>query len=334
MNITVFKTAFFYIGGMLLSISMAFILPDAGATGGILKSDFTAKLGVFIIFIIQGYLVSSKDLKSGITELRLLFFVLFFNFFIIPIIGLLYVVLLQDILNDTLLLGILYLSILPTTISMAVVLTSQYRGNISAAIFCVTVSNFIGAIIVPFYIALYCNFIESVSISMFPLIIKVFSLILLPICTGQLIRRNFNSISDIQRKYLQKFNTIIIFFLVYTAYCNSIVKGYWETACFSDLIFTLITTLSILVIVKIIILISLKFYKFSISNQITAFFCASHKSLAIGIPMAQLIFNDNNTQQNLNFGMLLLPLMCYHPLQLILGSLLTDIMKKRFESKQ
>jgi sodium/bile acid cotransporter 7 len=44
-------------------------------------------------------------------------------------------------------------------------------------------------------------------------------------------------------------------------------------------------------------------------------FCGSQKTLAAGIPMAQLIFAGH-----LGMGLILLPIMIYHPLQLILCS--------------
>jgi len=44
-------------------------------------------------------------------------------------------------------------------------------------------------------------------------------------------------------------------------------------------------------------------------------FCGSQKTLAAGIPMAQLIFAGHPAM-----GLILLPIMIYHPLQLILCS--------------
>ena len=59
--------------------------------------------------------------------------------------------------------------------------------------------------------------------------------------------------------------------------------------------------------------------KFSTPDEIAAVFCASKKSLAAGAPMAALIFGTNP-----GLGLILLPIMIYHPLQLIVCSVMAE----------
>jgi Predicted Na+-dependent transporter len=59
--------------------------------------------------------------------------------------------------------------------------------------------------------------------------------------------------------------------------------------------------------------------KFSPADEIAAVFCASKKSLAAGAPMAALIFGANP-----GLGLILLPIMIYHPLQLIVCSVMAE----------
>jgi solute carrier family 10 (sodium/bile acid cotransporter), member 7 len=53
---------------------------------------------------------------------------------------------------------------------------------------------------------------------------------------------------------------------------------------------------------------------FSIEDRIVAVFCGSKKTLAAGVPMARLIFGADP-----GLSLILLPLMIYHPLQLVVG---------------
>ena len=55
------------------------------------------------------------------------------------------------------------------------------------------------------------------------------------------------------------------------------------------------------------------------ADEIAAVFCASKKSLAAGAPMAALIFGANP-----GLGLILLPIMIYHPLQLIVCSVMAE----------
>jgi sodium/bile acid cotransporter 7 len=48
-------------------------------------------------------------------------------------------------------------------------------------------------------------------------------------------------------------------------------------------------------------------------------FCGSKKTLASGVPMAKLIFGANP-----GLGLILLPIMIYHPLQLVICGLLAQ----------
>jgi sodium/bile acid cotransporter 7 len=54
-----------------------------------------------------------------------------------------------------------------------------------------------------------------------------------------------------------------------------------------------------------------------VAERITAVFCGSKKTLASGVPMARLIFGAHP-----GLGMILLPLMIYHPLQLVICGVL------------
>jgi solute carrier family 10 (sodium/bile acid cotransporter), member 7 len=53
---------------------------------------------------------------------------------------------------------------------------------------------------------------------------------------------------------------------------------------------------------------------FDRAERITALFCGSKKTLASGVPMARVIFGAAP-----GLGLILLPIMLYHPLQLLVG---------------
>ena len=54
-----------------------------------------------------------------------------------------------------------------------------------------------------------------------------------------------------------------------------------------------------------------------LADEITAVFCGSKKSLANGVPMAKILFAGNPA-----LGLIVLPIMIYHQLQLIVCSTL------------
>jgi len=63
---------------------------------------------------------------------------------------------------------------------------------------------------------------------------------------------------------------------------------------------------------------------FAPSERITALFCGSKKTLASGVPMARVIFGAAP-----GLGLILLPIMLYHPLQLMVGGWLAARFARR-----
>ena len=62
---------------------------------------------------------------------------------------------------------------------------------------------------------------------------------------------------------------------------------------------------------------------FGIEDRITILFCGSKKSLATGVPMAQVLFAGQS------LGLLLLPLMLFHQIQLMVCAALAARFAKR-----
>ena len=67
-----------------------------------------------------------------------------------------------------------------------------------------------------------------------------------------------------------------------------------------------------------------KLLKFNIEDRIAAVFCGSKKTVASGVPMAQLIFGADP-----HIGLILLPLMIYHPMQLLICGVMAGRWAKR-----
>ena len=61
---------------------------------------------------------------------------------------------------------------------------------------------------------------------------------------------------------------------------------------------------------------------FAPPDVVCALFCASHKSLTLGIPVLRIVFPDHP-----DFGRLSAPLLMYHPIQIVLGGLLVPAVR-------
>jgi predicted Na+-dependent transporter len=70
---------------------------------------------------------------------------------------------------------------------------------------------------------------------------------------------------------------------------------------------------------------------FKPEDVICVIFCGVHKSLTLGIPMLKIMFEDNLSS---NLGQMCLPLLIYHPVQILLGGFMVPHLKSRLKMAQ
>jgi len=143
--------------------------------------------------------------------------------------------------------------------------------------------------------------------------------LLLPLVLGQLLRPLLGKFFARHKKYTNLIDKIVILLLVYAAFCNSMVSGMWQTQGNNVILMAFVGSAVLLAVILLLTTTTAKLLKFNHADKVAAVFCASKKSLAAGAPMAALIFGDNP-----GLGLILLPIMIYHPLQLIVCSVMAE----------
>ncbi len=212
--------------------------------------------------------------------------------------------------------GLLFLAILPTTISTSVVFTAQSGGNTAGALFNATVSNILAVLIVPLWV-LWATGYRSEEHSILPLIAEIATLVLLPLGLGQGTRFLLKTWADKNSKRLRTATNIAILFIIYAAFARSMDSAFWTQEQGRALAVVCVITTVYFLIIHGLVWRATSLLGFDCGDRLAAFFSAPQKSLAMGVPMAQLIFADR-----IEIGMILLPLMLYHTLQLLQGGFL------------
>ena len=176
--------------------------------------------------------------------------------------------------------GLLFLSVLPTTILSSTVFTANSNGDAAAALFSATFSNLIGVLATPFW----CLALFSTANSAFPpvgsLIAKIALYILLPIAVGQILRQWKRLQPFAQSRLLKRLNNGLILFIIYAAFCDSFTNDVWSG--FSPTSFaaaSLIATL-FLVALSILVWVTSPLSSTKFDQRIAAFFCGSQKTPA------------------------------------------------------
>jgi sodium/bile acid cotransporter 7 len=306
---------------LLLGVALAILLPEPGAKGGFLHAEHTTKLGVSLIFLLQGLSLPTSELTTGYKPKRLHAFVLSWNYLWFPLVVGLLLLPLSLILPAELRLGFWLLSILPTTVSSAVVFSTVSGGSTSNAIFATVFSNLLSVLLVPTVAVTYLAAATEANIALTPLFTKLFTLIILPLIIGQIIRKIFPNASAVICKKTKPWSNWIIIFIVHCAFAQSVSSGFLDKLNGGSILAVIGSTVFVLLLISQLVWWTSAWLKPTREQRISAFYCASQKSLATGLPLATSILAA--APGTVDTAAVLIPLMCYHPAQLVLAGFIS-----------
>ncbi|MCS3472836.1 sodium/bile acid cotransporter 7 [Pseudomonas sp. JUb42] len=307
-----------FLCGMLLATVLAYFFPGFGASGGGMHAEYVINGGVFLVFFLHGVNLSSEQISHGLKNWRLHIMVQGFTFAVFPLIWLACDKLFGNQIPALLMLGFFYLCALPSTISSSVALTGSAGGNVPAAILNASLSSVFGIFITPWLCSLVVG-TGAGGIDLGSTLLDLCGMLLLPLVLGQLLRPWLGKFFARHKRYTNIIDKVVILLLVYAAFCNSMVSGMWQTQGNSVILTAFIGSAILLAVILFMTTRTAGALHFNHADSVAAVFCASKKSLAAGAPMAALIFGNNP-----GLGLILLPIMIYHPMQLIVCSVMAE----------
>ncbi|WP_437227970.1 bile acid:sodium symporter family protein [Planctomicrobium sp. SH661] len=307
-----------FLPGMLVAVLLAWMFPTPGARGGWLHPELLTKAGVALIFFLHGVALSFAALRSGMLQWRLHLVVQTCCFLLFPLIGIGISAATQGWLPEDLRKGFLYLCALPSTVSSSVALTAAAHGNVPAAVFNATLSSLLGVVITPLWMSMAAGASGSTG-PVGQVILDLVVWLVLPLVVGQLLRPWLAGWAARNKPRINTVDRMTILLLVYTSFCDSMVLGVWTKHGMTAIASTLVLTTLLFYAVFFIVGKICDLLRFSWEDRIATIFCGSKKSLATGVPMAQLMFGADPA-----LGLILLPIMVYHPLQLVICGVLAS----------
>jgi sodium/bile acid cotransporter 7 len=217
-----------------------------------------------------------------------------------------------------LMLGFLYLAALPSTISSSVAMTGIARGNVAAAIFNATLSSLIGVFLTPLIVSLAMGSGRG-ELSLGEAMLKIAGLLVLPLFVGQALRPLAGAWFARYKRYTSTFDRLVILLLVHVSFCDSVRGGLWTNHGLSTIAMTAGFAALFLATVLVLTRRAAIWLGLDKEDEIVAVFCGSKKTLASGVPMAKLLFGGHP-----GLGVIVLPIMFYHQIQLLVCSVLAE----------
>jgi sodium/bile acid cotransporter 7 len=275
-------------------VVLASVLPVRG--GLAVDLALLTKLVIALLFFLHGAKLSREAVVAGLTHWRLHLVILAATFALFPLLGLAAMRLPPVILPRTLAAGVLFLCCLPSTVQSSIAFTSVARGNVAAAVCAASASNLFGIFITPVLVAVTLGVrgtgspigeAESIALQL-----------LVPFVAGQIARI---WIADWMKRHSRLVGLVdrgSILLVVYGAFSEAVVRGIWQEVSVVQILLLIVVCGALLAIVLGLTVFASRRLGFK-------------KSLATGVPMAGILFPPASV------GMIVLPVMLFHQLQLM-----------------
>jgi sodium/bile acid cotransporter 7 len=291
---------------LLGTVVLASLLPARGEMATIV--GYAADIGIVLLFFLHGAKLSRDAILSGLRNWKLHLAVLAVTFVAFPLLGLGLSAL--PFVTGPLAAGLLFLTLLPSTVQSSIAFTAIARGNVAAAVCSASFSNLLGILITPALVALLMHTSGSGGISMESIEAIVLQL-LVPFVAGHLLRPWIGAWVTRRKALLTVVDRGSILLVVYSAFGAAVVEGLWTKLSIGDLLLIALLCAVLLAFVLALTFAVARLMKLPREDAIVLQFCGSKKSLASGVPMAGVLFPPAQV------GVILLPVMLFHQLQLI-----------------
>ena len=305
-------------------VAAASVLPARGAL--LAGFDLAADAAIVLLFFLHGAKLSREAVLAGIGHWRLHLMTLGFTYVLFPALGLMAAWAVGLVVDPALAAGLLFLALLPSTVQSSIAFTAMAGGNVAAAVCSASLSNLVGIVLTPLLVAVFIHAGGTGDVNGLGSVQKIAGQLLLPFVAGHLLRPLIGKWIDAHKKLLQPVDRSSVLLVVYSAFSAAVVGGVWSRVGPFDLAVLLAASAAILAAVIFVNGIAARAAGLAREDAIVLLFCGSKKSLVSGVPMAGALFAPAQV------GMVILPLMIFHQLQLFVCAWLAGRFRQEGEA--
>ncbi|HKT78171.1 MAG TPA: bile acid:sodium symporter family protein [Sphingobium sp.] len=297
---------------LILMLLTASVLPARGE--GARMVGIVADAGIVLLFFLHGAKLSREAIWHGARAWKLHLATLGTSFAVFPLIGL--AVSQVSAIPPGMRAGLLFLTLLPSTVQSSIAFTAIARGNVAAAVVSASFSNLLGIVLTPLLVALLMQAGGGGAAVSLSSVRGIVLQLLLPFLLGHLARPWIGGLVARHRAMLGRVDRGTILLIVYSAFSAAVVEGLWHKVSRAEL--ALLAAICCLVLGAVLLFTwaAGRMLRLTREDAIVLQFCGSKKSLATGVPMAGVLFPASAV------GPILLPLMLFHQIQLMACALL------------
>ena len=304
---------------LIATVALASFLPAKGRGADI--ADGIADAGIVLLFFLHGAKLSREAILGGAKAWKLHLATLGTTFVAFPILGI--AISRFGLAPSSLRNGILFLTLLPSTVQSSIAFTAIARGNVAAAIVSASFSNLLGIVATPLLVALLMERSGNGSLVSLSSVEGILLQLLLPFVLGHLARPWIGGFVARHKALVSSVDRGSILLVVYAAFSAAVVEGLWSKVSSTELAELALLCVVILAIVLLFTFALGRAVGLTREDAIVLQFCGSKKSLASGVPIAGVLFPASAV------GPVLLPIMLFHQIQLMACALLARYYARR-----
>ncbi len=312
---------------LLLTVAVAAVLPVTGSAA--VYAGHAVSVAIFLLFFLHGLRLPRAEVVVAMRNWRLQGVMFAFVFAFMPLVALAAVAvqggLLPNGLPEGLVVGLLFVGILPSTVQSAISYSSLAGGNIAASVMASALLNLAGIVITPLLVALIIGAGGGAAIGG-DTILRILAILLLPFGLGQMAQGWLGPWAIRHKPLLTVLDRLAISLAVYVAFSSAVAGGQmqaldWRVLGVLSAVITAMLSVAMAAAWGLGGLIALPR-----ADRISLLFAGSHKSIATGAPLAAILFAGPQA------GLVILPALLYHQLQLIVSAPLASRLAKTRDS--
>jgi len=300
---------------LVLATLAAIVLPVTGEARGVAR--IISNVGIFLLFLLNGMRIARGEILRGFVNWRFFLPLFIWVFGVMALAGLgASKLALASALPPAIALGFIYLGVLPTTIQSATSYTNLANGNIALAVVGAALFNIAGVFVTaPLFALLAGGEVADLGIEV---IVRIGMILILPFMIGQAVQGWTRDWVLERKQRIVWLDRAVIGLAVYVAFSGAIEQGLGDMLDMRGWAWLFGMVLCMLVLAHVANWLVSKALGYPFADRITFLFSGAQKSVAIGAPLAAILFKPDIA------GFVIAPLLIYHLAQLVLAAPLSS----------
>lgn len=308
---------------LAIAIVLATILPVSGGQRAVAQG--IADAAIVLLFLLNGLRLSRRDVFRGIVHWRFLAPLAAWSFIVMALAGwglseLGLSQLGRGLLPGEIALGLLFLGVLPSTVQSATAYSSLAGGNVANSVVAAAVLNMAGVLVsAPLFSLLAGSDAPAFDLHALG---RITMLLIAPFIAGQLLQRWLGEAAKRHRALTSWADRLTIAIAVYVAVSGAVEQGLWQRMDAIGWAGLLALVLPFLAFGFGGAWLAAGALRLNRADRIAFLFAGAQKSIALGAPLASVLFPPAVA------GMVLMPALAYHLLQLVLSASLATRLRR------